>query len=120
MRGLACEIHEEGFLAVLGDSRHLENTHVQPQRVVDGSHPARIAPREIIIDRDKVDAASQQGVEIDRHGRHEGLAFAGAHLGDLPVMQCRAANDLHVVVAQSKFSFGCLPYSRKGFGHDFI
>ncbi len=52
------------------------------EEAVDLPHPVRIAAGEIVVDGDDVDALALEGVEIDRRGRHQGLALAGAHLGD--------------------------------------
>jgi hypothetical protein len=67
-----------------------------------------------------MNAASCECIEIDRQRCHEGLAFAGAHLCDLAVMQSRAADDLHIIVAQPDRAFGRLAHGREGCRHDLI
>ena len=59
--------------------------------MVDRRHPAGVAPRQIIVDRDQVDATSEQGIEIDGEGGDERLAFTGAHFGDGAAVQGDAA-----------------------------
>jgi hypothetical protein len=43
--------------------------------------------------------ATGQGVEIGRQRGHQGFAFTGFHLGDLPAVQHHAADDLNIIVA---------------------
>jgi hypothetical protein len=45
-----------------------------------------------------VHALAGQRVEVDRQRRHQRLALAGAHLGDLAVVQHHAADELDVEV----------------------
>ena len=40
--------------------------------------------------------ATGEGVEVEREGRHEGFTFTGLHLGDLPLMEHNAADNLNV------------------------
>ena len=52
---------------------------------------------------------SGQGVEVDRQGRDEGLAFAGLHLRDLAAVKDHAADQLdvegpHVERAAARFA----------------
>ena len=43
-----------------------------------------------------MDALALEGVEIHRHRRHQGFAFTGGHLGDLPLVQGDTAYELNV------------------------
>jgi hypothetical protein len=72
------------------------------QEAVEQAHPFRVAPGQVVVDRDHVDAPAFQGVEVDRGGGHQGLAFAGLHLGDLAVVQDHAAAHLHVEHAHAE------------------
>src|ERR1700674_1093898 len=74
----------------------LDHAHGQPEEAVDAPHPVGVAAGEIVVDGDDVDALAGQGIEVDRQGRHQGLAFAGLHLGDAAAMQDDAAHQLHV------------------------
>ena len=50
-----------------------------------------VALREIRVHGNQVNPSSSQGVQVERHGRHEGLAFARGHLRHLaPVERARA------------------------------
>ena len=44
-------------------------------------------------------AFTRQRVQVDRQRRHQRLALAGAHLGNLALMQSHATNQLHVKVS---------------------
>ena len=73
----------------------------QAERVVDRAHPLRVALRQVIVDRHDVHALAGERVEVDRQRRDERLAFAGAHLGDLALVQHHAADQLHVELAHA-------------------
>jgi hypothetical protein len=60
-----------------------------------------------------VDAPAGERVEIRRQRRHQGLAFAGLHLGDLAVVEHHAADQLHVEVAHAQRTLGRLAHHRK-------
>ncbi len=68
----------------------------QAQELINRAHPFAVARGQIIVDRDDVDAAAAQGVEIDGHGGDEGFAFAGGHFGDFALMQGDAADELDI------------------------
>ena len=74
-------------------------THAQAQPGVELAHPLRVSGGEVVVDRDHVDAATVQGVEVSRQGRDQGLALTGAHLRDPAEVKCHAAHDLDVEVA---------------------
>ncbi len=71
----------------------------QAQEFVDLPHPFRVALGEVVVDRDDVNAAARQRVEINRKRGNERLAFAGLHLGDFALVQNHAADELNVEVA---------------------
>ncbi len=75
-----------------------DDAHGEPEEAVDGSHPVRVALRQVLVDRDDVDAIAGERVEIRGQRRHERLAFAGAHLGDAAVVEGQATDELHVEV----------------------
>ncbi len=58
-------------------------------------------------------ALAGQGVEVDRQGGDQRLALAGAHLGDLAVVQHHAADQLHIEMAHAESSFRRLAHDRK-------
>ena len=69
---------------------------LSPKQVEDRRHPARITAGQVIVDRDQVHALAGQGIQVHRQGRHQGLAFTGAHLSDLALVQHRAADQLDI------------------------
>ncbi len=94
--------------AVLDDAdRHAEEA-------VDLTHPIRVAPGEVVVDRDDVRALAGQGVQIDGQRGDQRLALAGPHLGDLALVQDHAADELDVVVPHSRARAGGLADHREG------
>ncbi len=69
------------------------------EKAIDLAHPFGVAMRQVVVDRDDVDAVAGQRVQVDRQGRHQGLAFAGLHLGDHAAMQHDPAHQLHIEMA---------------------
>ena len=70
----------------------------QSVKFVEGPHPFRVAPGQIVVDRHDVDALARQRVQEDRKRRDERLALAGRHLGYVALVQYDAAEKLAVVV----------------------
>ena len=91
-----------------------DDAHAESQIVVDLSHPVGVALGQVIVDGDHVHALSGERVQIDRQGADQGLALAGAHLGDASVVEHHAADQLHVVVPLAKHPFGRLAHHREG------
>ena len=65
---------------------------------MDAAHPLRVAARQVVVDRDDVDALPGQRVQVGGERRDEGLAFAGPHLGDPAFVQHHPADELDVEV----------------------
>ena len=55
-------------------------------------------------------------VQVDRQRRDERLALAGAHFGDLAVVQRHAADQLHVEVAHLQRALAGLADDGEGLG----
>ncbi len=87
--------------------RHVEG-------LVDRAHPLRVALGQVVVDGDQVDALAGQRVQVDRQGRDERLALAGAHLGDVALVQRLPAHDLHVEVAHPQHPLARLADDREG------
>ncbi len=91
-----------GDVAGIGRApRHVvEPGHDHPdahaEELVDRAHPLGVAPRQIIVHRDDVDALALERVEIDGHGGDQRLALARLHLGDLAFVQHQRADDLDI------------------------
>ena len=85
------------------------------QELVDLAHPLRVPAGEVVIHCDQVHPFAGQGVEVAGQGGHQGLALAGAHLGDAPRMQHHAAHQLHVEMAHAQHPLGRFPHHGEGF-----
>ena len=72
-----------------------DQAYGQPQKTVQLAHPLRVAPGQIIVHRDDVNALPGQAVEVRRQGGHQGFAFTGFHFGDPALVEHDAADDLH-------------------------
>ena len=92
----------------------------QAEEAVDLAHPLGVAAGEVVVHRDHVDALAGERVEIDRQGRHQGLALAGAHLGDGALVQHHAADELHVEMALAEGALGRLADGGEGRHQDVV
>ena len=68
----------------------------QTEKLVDCTHPLRVARGQVIVHRHDVDTAPGEGVEINGQRRDERLAFARGHFGYVAGMQGVATNKLHI------------------------
>jgi len=75
-----------------------DGADLETEEAVHTTHPLRVALGEVVVDRDDVNALLGDRVEVRGQRRDQGLALAGAHLGDLAAMQDDAADQLDVVV----------------------
>ena len=73
----------------------------------DRAHPARVATSEVVVHGHHVHAPTTNGVDGGTERAHERLPFAGAHLGDLPLMQHDGAKNLLVVWAHASGAARC-------------
>ena len=108
-----------GALVLLGHVRH-DDADREPEGVVDEAHPVGVAAGEVVVDGDDVDAAAGQRVEVDRQRRHQRLALAGLHLGDVALVQEDAADQLHVEGPQAEGAAGGLAGVGEGFGQQVV
>ena len=90
------------------------------EEVVDLAHPFGVAPGEVIVDGDDMDALAGERVEIDRKRRNQRLAFAGLHLGDVAFMQHHAADQLDVEMALPERALGRLAHGGEGRNQDVV
>ena len=109
-----------GHLALSVVKLVLDDADGHAEETVDSAHPFGIAARQIVIDRDDVDAFAFEGVEIGGESGDQRFAFAGLHLGDLALMQNGAADQLNVEVPHVQHAAPCLANDRKGFGHHVV
>ena len=90
----------------------------EAEEAVDLAHPLGVALGQIVVDRDDVDAAAGERVEVAGKRGDEGLAFAGLHLGDLAGVQDDAADELDVEVAHADGALAGLTDDGEGLGQD--
>ena len=83
----------------------------QPEVAIELAHPLAVAAGEIVVDRDHVDALARERVEVDRRRRDERLALAGTHLGDAPLVEADAADQLDVKMPHAE-------HAARAFAHD--
>ena len=86
----------------------------QAQVAVDLAHPFAVAGGQVIVDRDDMNAAASQGIQVDRQGRDQGFAFTSLHFGDSTLMQDNAANQLNPIVVVPDYPSRCFTDGRKG------
>ena len=67
-----------------------------------------------------MDSAAGERVEIHRQGGDQRLALTGPHLGDLPLVQHHAADQLHVEVALPERAARRLAHHRERLGQEII
>ena len=95
-------------------------THGQAHEAIDLAHPLGVTLGQIVVHGDDVDALSGQGVQIGGQGGHQGLALAGAHLGDAALVQHDAAHHLDPIGAQPQHAPRGLAAGGKGLGQDVV
>ena len=98
----------------------LDDADRHAQEPVDLAHPLRVAPGEVVVHRDDVDALAFERVEIGRQRGDEGLALAGLHLGDLALVEHGAADQLHVEVPHVEHAASGLAYDGKRLGQQVV
>ena len=61
-------------------------------------HPLGVTLREVVIDRDHMNAFAGEGIKEHRQGGHKGFTLTGSHLGNLPLMKGDTSDELHVIM----------------------
>ena len=112
--GAVGDVARIGFLALGIVEAVDDDTGGHAEEAVDLPHPFGVAPGEIVVDGDDVDALAGQRVEVDRQRRHQRLAFAGLHLGDVAFVQHHAADQLHVEMPLAEGALGRLADGGEG------
>jgi hypothetical protein len=107
------------LLRVMGHLRQVA-ADTQPEKTVDAPHPVRVTAGQVVIDGDHMNALTGERVQVDRQGGGEGLAFTGAHFGNLARVQHHAAHQLHVEVAHPVHPLAGFANHGKSFGQQGI
>ncbi len=97
-----------------------DKTRRQSEEAIDLSHLLTVAAREVIVDRDNMDALSLDGVEIRRKRRDEGFTLTCLHLGDTTLMQDNAAHELHAERALAEDAVSRLSRDRESLREDIV
>ena len=79
-------------------TRHalLHERHRQAEPLIERRHPLGVAPRQVVVEGEDVDAAAGERVERRRHHRRQRLALAGLHLDDRALVHGESGDDLLV------------------------
>ena len=118
--GAVGDIGGVGGALLLGLHVRQVDAHRHAEELEDLPHPFGVAIGEVVVDRDDVHALAGQRVEVRGQRRHQRLALAGLHLGDLAVMQHHAAQHLHVEVAHAQRALGGLAHHRERLGQQLV
>ena len=92
----------------------------QPEVAVEFAHPLAVAACKVVVDRDHVDALARERVEVDRRRRDERLALAGTHLGDAPLVEADAADQLYVKMPHAEHAARGLTHDGERLGEDLL
>ena len=118
--GAVGDVARIGFLALGIVEAMDDDADGKAEEVVDLAHPFGVAAGEVVVDGDDVDALAGERIEIDRKRRHQRLAFAGLHLGDVALVQHHAADQLHVEMALAERALGRLAHRGEGRNQDVV
>ena len=102
-----------GILALLAGQAVDDQAHLETHKAVDLTHPLRVTLGQIVVDGDDMHTVAAEGVQIGGQGSHQGLAFAGLHLGNTALMEDDAADELHPVRPHAQHTVRCLPNGGK-------
>ena len=98
----------------------LDHSDGDAEGVVERLHPLGVAAGQVVVHRHQVDGVAGEAVEEDREGRRQRLALAGAHLGDRPVVEHHAADQLDVEVALAERAPAGLAAERERLGEQVV
>ena len=98
----------------LVEVRH-DDAGAQAQELVHLAHPVAVATGQVIVHRHDVHTAPGECVQVGRQRGDQGLALAGAHFGDLALVQHHAADQLHIEMAHAQHPAGRLAHQGEGF-----
>ena len=88
----------------------------QSEEAMDFSHPFAVAAGQVVVHGNDVNALSGESIQIGGQHGHEGLAFAGLHLGDTALVEHDAADQLHAEGFHSQNTPCRLTGGGEGFG----
>src|SRR5205814_3107951 len=94
----------------------LDDADAHAQEPVETAHPLRVAPRQVVVDGDHVNALAFECVQVGRQRGNERFAFARFHFGDLAGVQHHAAAELYVEVPHVEHAASGFAYDSERFG----
>ncbi len=94
--GAVGDVGGVGFAALVIVEIVHDHADRQAEEAVELAHPLGVALGQVVVDRDHVDTAPAERVEVDREGGDQGLAFTGLHFRDLARVQHHPADQLHI------------------------
>ena len=97
-----------------------DQAHAQTEEAVHLAHPLAVALGKVVVHRDDVHAVSGERVEVSGECGDERFALAGLHLGDAPLMEHDAADELHAVGIKPEHAAGGLAHGGEGFGQNVV
>ena len=109
-----------GGLALLVVQVVLDDADGHAEEAVNPAHPLRVAPGQVVVDGDDVDALALERVQVGGQRGDERLAFAGLHLGDPAAVQHDAADQLHVEVPHVQRALAGLADDGEGLGQQVV
>ena len=118
--GAVGDVGGVGFSALIVFVIVDDQTDREPQKPVELAHPLGVALCQIVVDGDDMHALAGQTVEVGGQGRDQRFTFAGLHLGDTPLMQNDAADDLYGEVLHSQHAPACFTADGKCVGQDIV
>ena len=109
-----------GTLAILAGHARQDHTDRHIEGVIQTSHPFGVATRKVIVNGHHVHRTTGQRIEIGRQGRDQGFAFAGAHFGNLALVQYDAADHLLVEMTHAEHTLAGFTHHGKSFGQQIV
>ena len=97
-----------------------DQADAQAQEAVHLAHPLAVAAGQVVVDGDDVHALARQSVEVGGQHGHQGLALTGLHLGDAPLVQDDAADQLDPEGAHAQYAPAGLPHGGEGLRQDAV
>ena len=98
----------------------LNDANTQAEKLVKPAHPLRVAPRQVIVDGNDVNALAFECVQICRKRGNERFPLTGFHFRDPPLMQDVSADELHVEVPHVEDTLARLADDREAFRQNLL
>ncbi len=118
--GAVSDVGGVSFAALLVVQIVHDDAHGQAEKAIELAHPLRVALGQVVVDRDDVDAAATERIQINRKSRDQRFSFAGLHFGDLALVQHHAADQLHIEVAHLEDAAAGLANHRESFHQNLV